>query len=186
MRWYHFIFIYSCLLFSSLAQAELKDEEYYKEMDSFHKSCQLSINATYYDCECLTMRYMDLWEEQGKEKSRQKLLYEIRHECPNSAGIGLKMYEQCMSWAYKIRPDFDNFCTCYAREYVNQYKKSVSTDPLVVQKRMSEALNTCGYGEDMMKQYMRRKKFRDKQKAIKEQKRLQEEGMSINSPISRD
>ncbi len=179
MRWNHLIFVFACLLFSfSSAQAELKSEEYYKEMDDFHKECTGSINAAYYDCECLTVRYMDLWEKYGKEKPRQKLLFELRQECPNSSGIGLQMYEQCMSWAYKVRPDFEDFCICYAEEYVKKYEQAVSTSPLIVQRRMSESLNKCGYGEDMMRRYMKRKKFRDEEKARNEQKKLEDESMT--------
>lgn len=153
-----------------------KSEAYYKELDRFYNYCLQDTMSWYYDCECLTLRYMDEWEKLPPDTPEFKILKIIGQECPNSANIGTQKYNQCMDWAYKVRKDYDNFCKCYAKAYVKRYETGVSLHPLITQRRMAESLNECGYGEDIMRQYHKRRKLRDqKEEAVQEQEKRQKE-----------
>ncbi|HNS45098.1 MAG TPA: hypothetical protein PKH37_07725, partial [Alphaproteobacteria bacterium] len=50
---------------------------------------------TYYDCDCLGMKFLELRKERGDVVSETILLIEAERSCPNSVDVAGRTFDQC-------------------------------------------------------------------------------------------
>lgn len=123
---------------------------------------------TYYDCDCLGMKFLELRKERGEHIAATPLLIEAQKLCPNSADVAGRTLGQCTVWSRTMRPyNYEEFCNCFASEFAKQYQRNTSDNPYVREAQMTNAYIKCDKGQQLNERL-------DKQKDIE---RLKKEGM---------
>jgi hypothetical protein len=126
--------------------AEVPDA-YIEEAFAFYDQCEGSIEYNrHYDCECLSVKYLDVRIEYGGGIGKGGILQEIEGECPDTTRAAGVQYNDCMSKASLLSVDMpiDKYCECVANEYGKIYerlKPEPNSRNFVAIK--SEALKRC-------------------------------------------
>lgn len=99
-------------------------EEILDEAIGFQVECNRKRTyATFHDCECLSLRYLEERLLRGPEASADSIEYHIAHECTNPASIAGFAYGRCFRlYQTTTRPDdLERTCECYANEFAQRY-----------------------------------------------------------------
>ena len=72
-------------------------DEYLAEADAFHTECTTTAKMNhYYDCECLTVKYLDERIKRGKTATDSSIMQSIQQECADAAEAAGYLYTQCL------------------------------------------------------------------------------------------
>lgn len=129
------------------AVGEVKvDPAFLQEMDNFYGRCQNnSVTATYYDCRCLAIRYLDKRIELGRYYEPQELMNEIRGECANPAEIAGYSYGVCTKQlALMDRAENSQaYCECFANAFAKSYMRNPQLSSRYIQVLQRSAYAKC-------------------------------------------
>lgn len=108
-------------------------------------SCKAyGITNTYYDCDCVGLKFLEGRQRQGDKASAFWLKEEAQRKCPNTTDMAGMIYTRCLSWAPLERGyDYEPFCSCYGSEFAKIYAKNPSENQLVREAQMTVALINC-------------------------------------------
>lgn len=102
--------------------------EYLEEAEAFYGKCQSDFRFyQFYDCQCLSVKYLDERIKSGPERVQNSIVLALRRECKDGAYAAGAEYERCMTngtllFARGKTPD--EYCACFGNEYAKLYEKS--------------------------------------------------------------
>jgi len=114
----------------STAPNEYADVPYHylEEADKFHDRCQGDERLqNYYDCECLSVKFLDKRIEEGPGRDPNALLLAIDGECKEATYLAGATYTGCLRNGVTVLPkgkEMEEFCGCFANEYASLFEKS--------------------------------------------------------------
>jgi len=104
--------------------------------------------STYYDCDCLGMKFLELRQQRGDETPQPLLITEAQKSCPNAPEAAGETYDQCLVWAQAMRPrDYKDFCACFASEFGKLYEKKPVDSQIIREAQLTKAYSTCDKGK---------------------------------------
>lgn len=138
-----------------------------REANDVGRICATSNERDYFDCDCVSLQYLQK-RMAHKAMSRSFNVVEAKDEakraCPNSAAVAGRGYNSCMSWAPRMRKDFESFCECYG----NAYAKSFADKPAIsIQENkavMAQALKQCDAGAPVTARINRNARIQEMEK----------------------
>ncbi len=123
-------------------------DEYLEEADAFFAECGTSTRfKNYYDCECLTVKYLDERIKSGPNKPKSAILVNIGKECADATYAAGKSFNDCLNMGPLLPVqggDALGFCECYANTYANLYESfRVSPNSKTFQALQTQAMTAC-------------------------------------------
>lgn len=107
-----------------------------------------SRSSTYFDCDCVGMKFLELRRAAGDKAHAPFLLIEAEKSCPNMAGIAGQTYERCLAWGpQEIGYNYKEFCSCFGSEYGRIYGKNPTSNLMHREAQMTDAMTKCKYGD---------------------------------------
>ena len=143
-------------------------EELLKETDYARNLCNAnSIFATYQDCDCIAVKFLDNRLSQGPGKHTYTVLNQVSGECVNQPAIAGYHYKTCLQRMETQDPKYavaiDEMCACTGKEVAKAYAYRPSNS-LRYQTRLAVAAQKkCGY-EQLMNQFMIDNQMQEAQK----------------------
>ncbi len=133
------------------APAPQKDEmddvsdEYIEEANAFYDECAGDYQmGQYFNCECLSVAYLDARIEKGKMESSSSIKLAISRQCRDAIGAAGPVYQGCLRKANRFEPgtDPEKYCECVANTYV----KNINRDaPAVIDSRSMVSYQVAAY-----------------------------------------
>ncbi len=102
-------------------------DEYIQEAQKFFTKCENTAGMyQYYDCKCLSLKYLDKRIEKGPDAQTQNIALAISHECPDATIAAGYEYQKCLEHQTLMPKDItpEKYCTCYANTYAKLYESS--------------------------------------------------------------
>lgn len=128
-------------------KGEVKIEpEFLQDMQKFYGQCAgNSVTATYYDCRCLAVKYIDKRIERGRYYEPQELMNEIRGECSNPTEIAGYSYGVCKSQLALMdrAENSEAYCECFANAFAKAYQKNPDLSSRYIQVLQRNAYVKC-------------------------------------------
>jgi hypothetical protein len=122
------------------------DPAFLQEMENFYGRCSNnSVTATYYDCRCLAVKYLDKRIELGRYYEPQELMNEIRGECANPAEIAGYSYGVCTK-QLALMDRSENapaYCECFANAFAKSYLRRPQLSSRYIQILQRNAYAKC-------------------------------------------
>lgn len=108
---------------------EYKDvkDEYIEEAQQFFARCSGDYTLSqYYDCECLSVRYLDARIAAGPSKNDNELLLTIKDKCLDGTMAAGEMYNSCITngTIFPQGQDPEDYCACISNTYAKLFEKS--------------------------------------------------------------
>lgn len=132
---------------TSPARGEVKiDPAFLQEMENFYGRCRNnSVTATYYDCRCLAVRYLDKRIELGRYYEPSELMNEIRGECANPAEIAGYSFGVCTKQMTLLdrTENAQAYCECFANAFAKSYMRNPQLSSRYIQILQRNAYNKC-------------------------------------------
>lgn len=130
-------------------------DEYFEDMDRFHAECKTTSRySRYYDCDCLSVAYLDKRLEVGLEVDRARILLNLEHNCFDATGAAGHHYNICMD-NRNYHEDYvprEIYCECFANHVAKLYNTgnfdTGSEDSMTVQ---GAAYRRCDDREHLLK-----------------------------------
>lgn len=129
-------------------------EELLKETDYARSLCNANtIFATYQDCDCIAVKFLDNRLSRGPGKHTYTILNEVATECVNQPAIAGNEYKTCLERMSTYDPKYavriDEMCACTGKEVAKNYADSPGNS-LRYQSRLTVAAQKkCGYEQIM-------------------------------------
>ena len=101
--------------------------EYLEEAEAFHGKCESDSRFyQFYDCQCLSVKYLDERIKSGPERAQNSIILALQRECKDGTYAAGVEYERCMKngtllFARGKTPD--EYCACFGNEYAKLYEK---------------------------------------------------------------
>ena len=143
-------------------------EELLKETDYARALCNANtIFATYQDCDCIAVKFLDNRLSQGPGKHTYTVLNQVSEECVNQPAIAGYHYKTCLQRMDTYDPKYavriDEMCACTGKEVAKAYAYRPSNS-LRYQTRLAVgAQKKCGY-EQLMRDFMIDNQMQEAQK----------------------
>ena len=96
-------------------------DEYLIEANDYYVECANNFTMQqYYNCECLSLAFLDKRIEVGPSVHASSLKFALRTECRDAINAAGPVYEDCLRAAYRFKRSVDpeKFCECVANTYV--------------------------------------------------------------------
>jgi len=112
-------------------------DEYIKEANAFYDECSAEHKLhSYYNCECLSLAYLDKRIELGPTETQSGILSKIQKQCRDAVGAAGPAYTACLRKANMFQPgtDPEKYCECVANTYVeslNQFAPQIRSRSIV-------------------------------------------------------
>ncbi len=122
------------------------DPAFLQEMENFYGRCSNnSVTATYYDCRCLAVKYLDKRIELGRYYEPQELMNEIRGECANPAEIAGYSYGVCTKQLALMdrSENAQAYCECFANAFAKSYLRRPQLSSRYIQILQRNAYAKC-------------------------------------------
>ena len=122
-------------------------DEYVEEAGQFYDMCSAdTVRSQYFNCECLSLAYLDRRIEVGPTESASSIELSINKKCRDAVGAAGPVYQACLRRAYRFEPgtDPEKFCECVANGYVetmNQVQPEIDSRRMV--QYQTQAYATC-------------------------------------------
>lgn len=116
------------------------------DMQAFYGRCtQNTITATYYDCRCLAVKYLDKRLELGRYYTPEELMNIIGKECTNTTEIAGYSYGVCTKeLALMDRAEnSESYCECFANAFAKAYQANPQLSSRYVQILQRNAYVKC-------------------------------------------
>lgn len=133
-------------------------EELLQETDHAVRLCNAnSIFATYQDCECIGVKFLDNRLSQGPGKHTYTVLNQVAKECVNQPAIAGYHYKTCLERMSTYDPKYavriDEMCACTGKEVAKAYAQAPANFLRYQTKLAVGAQRLCGY-DQLMKDFM--------------------------------
>lgn len=121
-------------------------DEYLEAADEFYGQCASDEKYYYYyDCACLTVRYLDKKIEMGPAATDDYIMLQIQNECADSTYTTGVAYSKCLGNAALLPRDVfpPDYCECYANTYgklFEQYNLAVTPRNLLALRSRAHSL----------------------------------------------
>jgi len=102
-------------------------DEYIEEAMAFYDVCAGdNVQNEYYNCECLSLAYLDERKKQGRLGTASSIRSAIINECRDAVGAAGSVYTNCLARANGFEPgtDPEKYCECVANTYVETLNKT--------------------------------------------------------------
>lgn len=91
----------------------------------------------YYDCQCLSVKFLDKRLEFGPEASRERVARSLQSECKQGTNVAGLRYSECMATANMVKEsnseeadsfadnffeEHEKFCSCFGNEYGKMFE----------------------------------------------------------------
>lgn len=96
-------------------------DDYIEEVMKFYDTCTLDpVQSAYYNCECLTVAYLDERKKQGPLGTQSSIRTAIIDKCKDAVGAAGDVYDSCLSKSsrFEAGTDPEKYCECVANTYV--------------------------------------------------------------------
>lgn len=133
-------------------------EELLQETDYARDLCNAnSIFATYQDCDCIAVKFLDNRLSRGPGKHTYTILNEVATECVNQPAIAGHEYKTCLGRMKTYDPKYavriEEMCACTGKEVAKAYAYSPGNSLRYQLQLTVAAQKKCGY-ELIMKDVM--------------------------------
>lgn len=122
-----------------------------EEASLMRKICEQSMQKDYYDCECMSLKFLELRTLEGTDPQFQSDPVRLRalalKSCPNPINIAGNTYTRCLSWAPRLGLDYEEFCTCYANQYSKMFSSNPTTSLIAYEYMTKKSLTACNAGQ---------------------------------------
>ncbi len=101
--------------------------EYLEEADAFFNECKTDYKMfNYYNCECLSVKFLDTRIESGPERSKDSIFLAIDHTCKDATYLAGFTYNECIRDGTELPPgkQMEEFCGCFANKYAELFEAS--------------------------------------------------------------
>ena len=127
-------------------------QEILEEAEMVHGLCSGRYTySRFYDCDCVAAKFVDARIERGPGKGPTYLAEEVAIECPNQPGIAGFAWDQCQSIAENMPYGRNEYCTCFAKQYVTEYMERPVLKTPWLKSVMSKSLYKCDTGNGPIK-----------------------------------
>jgi hypothetical protein len=139
-------------------------QEQIEEANGVYNNCQSGASErSYFDCQCVSLVFLQQ-RIQDKKIGGQPVAAPIiediaRKSCPNTTGIAGMTYTRCLSWAPRMRPDYENFCTCLANDYALRFSRTPTTSIRRAEMLTTSSMNQCNGGQPAIDRITRNKRI---------------------------
>ena len=120
-------------------------DEYIEEAHQMFNDCaqDYSMNQ-YFNCECISVNFLDERVRQGPIPSSSVIFLNIKDQCRDAIGSAGVVYTDCLKSAYRFEPgtDPEKFCECVANSYVksmNDFAPPIDSNHIVRYQTMAYA-----------------------------------------------
>jgi hypothetical protein len=139
-------------------------QEQIREANGVYQNCESGVSErSYFDCQCVALTFLQHRVQDKKLGGRSLTAPDIediaRKSCPNTVGIAGMTYTRCLSWAPRMRPDYEAFCECYANEYANTFSRSPTTSIRRAEALSTVSMNQCNGGQPAIDRMTRNKRI---------------------------
>lgn len=135
--------------------------------------CRSSSEKDYFDCDCVSLEYLQRTSYSRAQKvavNTFKIKNDAKRACPNQPAIAGRGYTNCMTWAPKMRTDYESFCSCYGNAYANEFAKRPAITINESKAVMSSAMKTCNIAAPVKERMTRNARIKEmEQKGIYEE-----------------
>ncbi len=137
----------------ALGENELQkiNPAYLAEMDQVYNICATSsLYATYYDCKCQAVKFLDQRIKLGPSLPIESLMMRINTECaniPDLAGYAYNLCTKNLSLLHYKDKDFAPFCECFANKFAKSYAREPMLSSRHVQMLQKNAYAACGFSD---------------------------------------
>lgn len=101
-------------------------QEYLEEAVAFHEECQSDYRLfQYYNCECLSSKYLDTRIESGPERVKNSIVLSLQRECKDGAYAAGIQYNKCMrngTTLFAKGKSPEEYCECFGNKYAQLYE----------------------------------------------------------------
>ena len=119
------------------------------EAIGIYDECKASEMANkYYNCDCVSADFLQSRTEQPNEAS-YNILMASRKKCANTVDIAGSSYERCLTWAPRLKNDYEEYCGCYANNFAKNFAKSPTDSIRGREIMMTNALNGCNNSNEI-------------------------------------
>ena len=101
-------------------------DEFIEEAIAYYEECESTHQLNnYYDCECLSLAYLDERVKLGPTISGSTIQFNIRKQCRDAIGSAGPTYSECLRKANRFQPgtDPEKYCECVANTYVKNMNR---------------------------------------------------------------
>lgn len=115
------------------AMSEVPDA-YIDEAMAYYDTCQQrNVMNQYYDCKCLSVKFLDQRVARGPHVNRDEIARSLQSECRDPVGAAGPAYNECLKTASTMKPgtDPEKMCACVG----NTYAKMIARDKPVIDSR---------------------------------------------------
>ncbi|MEZ5814785.1 MAG: hypothetical protein R3E13_08760 [Alphaproteobacteria bacterium] len=102
-------------------------DEYIAEAGAVYDECLASYTMSqYYNCECLSLAFLDARIENGPSVAASSLKQGLSHMCRDAVGAAGPVYQSCLDKANRFSPgtDPEKYCECVANTYVKDISRN--------------------------------------------------------------
>jgi hypothetical protein len=134
------------------------------EANAVGTTCRISNEQDYYDCDCIALTYLQqrvLYKAINKTFDEFAEKENAKKACPNPTAIAGRSYTTCMSWAPRMRQDYESFCECYGNAYAEAFSKNPAITYQDNKYVMAAALNNCDVGAPIVARINRNARIRE-------------------------
>lgn len=140
----------------------------YQDMQKIYADCSGSLQNLYYDCQCVSIKHMDLvrnferdlrtrdldglGQALLREKKRSELLIRSYDGCTDTNDVAMLAYDRCVGWAMTARDDYKDFCGCYGVKYADTFALDGNRPFFDDTKARTDAMTSCNqnYGGNLI------------------------------------
>lgn len=119
---------------------------YLEEMDDVYRECEANnLFTLFYDCQCLSVKYLDKRIELGPWPTRDAIMVRINTQCANIPGIAGYTYGVCENrMMMRGRQDYKELCECFGRTVAGKYARQPALNSRYFQVLQRDAYLKCG------------------------------------------
>ncbi len=102
-------------------------DEYIEEAMGFNEECKTTPHLSqYYNCDCLSSRYLDMRIERKDKISGSSIRLNIENQCKSAVNTAGVRYGECMSSIAMLPNDIEAepYCECFANTFATLYGMS--------------------------------------------------------------
>lgn len=103
-------------------------EEVIAEAEAMEVFCEgNSKMATYYECECWAMRFLEQRLVRGPNVAQTEVMLDIQGQCPNTPAIAGSVYQSCIQQGDDLFPqgqDPEEYCSCVGNSYARLFERA--------------------------------------------------------------
>ena len=127
-------------------------QEILEEAETVHQKCSERYTfSRFHDCDCVAAKFVDARIEQGPGLGAVYVAQNVAVQCPNKPGIAGFAWDQCQNVAEHMPYGRDEFCTCFARQYVDEYMERPILKTPWLNTVMTRSLGKCDKGNGPIK-----------------------------------